>query len=98
MGNARTIPAADYLKELSQLYGMSFDALIGLEAPSYSKKNLLLKYALLSLVLALLLLSSQDSNLYAYMIGGTIFILFLLDISRFIKKKVALWKNRESRL
>ncbi|MGT2951107.1 hypothetical protein BU202_07420 [Streptococcus cuniculi] len=96
--NARTLPAADYLKELSQLYGMSFDALIGLEAPSHSKKTLLLKYALLSLILVLLLLFSHDSNFYAYVIAGAIFILFLLDISRFIKKKVSLWKNRESRL
>ncbi|QTH47741.1 MULTISPECIES: helix-turn-helix transcriptional regulator [Streptococcus] len=97
--NERTIPVADYLKELSQLYGFSFDAVIGLETPSYNKKKLVLKYGLLILILTLLLLTSEDSTVfYAYLTVGVIFILFLVDISKFIRKKVALWKGKENQL
>lgn len=95
--NERTIPSADYLKDLSRLYGMSFDALIGLEVPNDSRKRLFLKYALLSLILALLLVSSQESLIfYADLTVGGILLLFLLDISTFIRIKVVLWKGKKA--
>lgn len=95
--NERTIPAADYLRDLSRLYSMSFDTLIGLEVPNDSRRNLLLKYVLLSLLLALLLVSSQESLIfYAHLTVGAILLLFLLDISTFIRKKVVLWKGKKA--
>ncbi|MGT2715951.1 helix-turn-helix transcriptional regulator [Streptococcus respiraculi] len=95
--NERTIPAADYLKDLSRLYSISFDVLIGLEVPNASRKPLFLKYALLSLILALLLISSRGSLIfYADLTVGAILLLFLLDISTFIRKKVVLWKGKKA--
>ena len=97
--SGRTVPATDYLLQFCQLYGLSFDQLLGLSEPMEKERRMAKNYLwLVGLSLILTTVSASSMSFFVVLFCAYAWLLFFHDCSHLIIGRFNKWKHKKGSL